>query len=139
MSIKIKKLDPDLPTPCRYRQHDRGLDLYARTAVLIEPHTTAIVPTGIAIELPIGYEAQVRGRSGLALAGVWCHFGTVDNGYTGEIMVILHNTNGEPFHIDRGDRITQLVVQREHALPVEVVEELSATERGSSGIGSSGK
>lgn len=139
MSIKIKKLDQDLPTPCRYRQHDSGLDLYARERTVIEPHSTAIIQTGIAIELPHGYEAQIRGRSGLALAGVWCHFGTVDNGYTGEIGVILHNTNDAPFMVDRGDRVTQLVIQRVFSLPVEIVEELSATERGQAGFGSSGK
>ena len=101
----------------------------------------ALVPTGIALELPAGFEAQLRPRSGLALKhGVTLlnSPGTIDADYRGEVMVLLVNLSQEPFTIRRGDRIAQLVVARVEHVEIKLVEELKATERGQGGFGSTG-
>ena len=121
-----------------------GADLRARVDAPIEllPGRRALVPTGISIELPLGYEAQVRPRSGLAAKyGVSClnSPGTIDADYRGEIGVILINLGQEPFVVADGDRIAQLVVSPVAWAVFERCEGLSGTERGSGGFGSTGK
>lgn len=121
-----------------------GADLRARVDAPIEllPGRRALVPTGISIELPIGYEAQVRPRSGLAAKfGVTClnSPGTIDGDYRGEIGVILINFGHEPFVVDDGDRIAQLVVSPVARAVFERSEGLTGTERGGGGFGSTGK
>lgn len=102
-----------------------------------------IVSTGIAADIPDGYEIQVRPRSGLALKHgitVLNTPGTIDSDYTGEIKVILHNVRDEAYKINKGDRIAQLVIGRVIKLPIEEVDEITKkTERGSGGFGSTGK
>jgi dUTP pyrophosphatase len=100
------------------------------------------VPTGLFIELPIGFEAQVRPRSGLALKhgiSVPNTPGTIDSDYRGEIKVILINLSNEPFKIESGDRIAQMVIQKYESISWEKVEQLSDSERGAGGFGSTGK
>lgn len=106
---------------------------------MLSPGVSQAVPTGIAIELPPGYEAQVRPRSGLALKhSVTCNFGTIDPGYRGEIRVVMFNLGQADYTIEKGDRIAQLVIARYEA--VEWVEdELSDSARGAGGFGSSGR
>jgi dUTP pyrophosphatase len=133
----------DLPLPERATPDAAGFDLRARldAPLSLEPGRRVLVPTGIAIALPEGYEAQVRPRSGLALRhGVTLLNapGTVDADYRGEIGVILINLGGEPFLIRRGDRIAQLVVQRLETCELCEVDELPATGRGAGGFGHSG-
>ena len=109
---------------------------------MLGAHERAVVPTGIAIALPEGYEAQVRGRSGLAAKyGVMPAngVGTIDADYRGEIGVILLNTSNTAFVVEPGMRIAQLVVARYERIDWEVVESLEETERGNSGFGSTGK
>jgi len=135
----------DLPLPAYASEGAAGLDLRAATpdgeTVEILAGERQVVPTGIAIALPLGYEAQVRPRSGLARRhGVTCLNtpGTVDSDYRGEIAVILINLGHEPFAISRGDRIAQLVVAPVARAAWRPVEDLDETGRGSGGFGSSG-
>ena len=117
------------------------MDLRAVEDVTLEPGTPRMVPTGLTIEVPPGFEAQVRPRSGLALKHAITipnAPGTIDPGYRGEIRVILLNLGREPFQIHAGDRIAQMIVARYEA--VEWVEgELAASQRGTGGFGSSGR
>lgn len=122
-------------------EEDAGMDLCAVADALLEPNIPQAVPTGLSIELPSGYEAQIRPRSGLALKhaiSVPNSPGTIDPGYRGELKVILINLGRQPYQIAKGDRIAQMVIAKYEA--VEVVEgELSDTARGAGGFGSSGR
>ncbi|GAL73804.1 deoxyuridine 5'-triphosphate nucleotidohydrolase [Nonlabens ulvanivorans] len=120
-----------------------GMDLRANleTAVILEPMERAIIKTGLFIELPIGYEAQVRPRSGLAAKKgitVLNAPGTVDADYRGEIGVILVNLSNEAFTIENGERIAQLIIAKHERAQWQKVEELSSTDRGAGGFGSTG-
>jgi dUTP pyrophosphatase len=143
MRVKIRRLSPDatLPLYAHGPQEDAGMDLRAIADAALEPGVPQAVPTGLAIELPPGFEAQVRPRSGLALNHAITlpnSPATIDPGYRGEIRVILLNLGREPYHVHRGDRIAQLVVARYE--PVEWDEsELNDTRRGENGFGSSGR
>src|SRR5262244_892162 len=115
MRIRVKKLHPDavLPAYAHGAEEDAGVDLRAVERVVLSPGTAQGVPTGIAIELPPGYEAQVRPRSGLGLKhSVTVNFGTIDPGYRGEIRVVMFNLSHTDYVIEKGDRIAQLVVAR---------------------------
>jgi dUTP diphosphatase len=141
MKIRIKKLHPDalLPSYAHGAEEDSGMDLRALERVVLEPHAAQAVPTGIAIELPPGYEAQIRPRSGLALKhSITVNFGTIDPGYRGEIRVVMFNLGRMGYTIEAGDRIAQLIVARYEA--VEWLEgELGDSARGTGGFGSSGR
>ena len=133
----------DMPIPQRGSVLAAGFDLRARLDAPreIPPGGRALVPTGIAIALPEGFEAQIRPRSGLALATGLTLLnspGTIDADYRGEIAVIAVNLGQEPVTLHRGDRVAQLVVQRLPRVVLEEVESLSATERGSGGFGHTG-
>jgi dUTP pyrophosphatase len=143
MKIRLNKLSPEatLPEYAHGPKEDAAMDLRSIATVVLAPGIPQAVPTGIAIELPSGYEAQVRPRSGLALKHaiiVANSPGTIDPGYRGEIRVILLNAGSSDYKIEKGDRIAQLVVARYE--PVEWEEgELSETVRGAGGFGSSGR
>ena len=132
-----------LTLPTYATEHSAGMDLSAalEEAIELAPGERALVPTGLAIALPEGYEAQVRPRSGLALkhgVTVLNSPGTVDADYRGEIKVILANLGNAPFTIERGMRIAQMVVARHEAVEWEVVDNLDETARGTGGFGSTG-
>src|SRR6204780_1917694 len=115
MQIRVKKLHPDaqLPVYAHGPAEDAGLDLRAVERVVLQPGIAQGVPTGLAIELPPGSEAQVRPRSGMALKhSVTVNFGTIDPGYRGEIRVIMFNLGRADYVIEKGDRIAQLVIAR---------------------------
>src|SRR5689334_4982857 len=143
MPFRIQRIDPAaaLPVYAHGPDEDAGMDLCAVEQVPLECGIPRLVPTGLVIELPPGYEAQVRPRSGLALKHAITMPnapGTIDPGYRGEIRVILLNLGREPYRIHAGDRIAQLIVARYEA--VEWVEEgLAASGRGTGGFGSSGR
>src|ERR1700736_648874 len=143
MNIRIKKLHSDatLPNYAHGPQEDAGLDLRAIERVVLEPGVAQAVPTGLAIELPPGYEAQVRPRSGLALKhGITMPNApaTIDPGYRGEIRVILLNLGPAAYTIEVGDRVAQMIVARYEA--IEWVEgNLADSRRGAGGFGSSGR
>lgn len=133
----------DVPLPQRMSAGASGYDLHAALdeAVTLLPGERRLIPTGLKIQLPEGYEAQVRPRSGLALKHgltVLNAPGTIDSDYRGEIGVLLINLGQEPVTVRRGDRIAQLVVQPVKDVQWRVVDELTDTERGSGGFGHSG-
>lgn len=135
----------DLPLPSYQTAGAAGLDLVAAlpaaTSLVIEPGARDIVPTGLCIALPAGWEAQVRPRSGLALkhgVTVLNAPGTVDSDYRGEIRVVLINHGREPFVIHRGTRIAQLVLARYERIAWGEIESLDDTARGQGGFGSTG-
>jgi dUTP pyrophosphatase len=141
--MRIKRLHPDAMVP-RYAhgpEEDAGMDLHSVEAVTLAPGETKLVATGLAIELPAGYEAQIRPRSGLALK----HSitlpnspATIDPGYRGEIKVILLNLGRQPFQILPGERIAQMVIARYEAVEWEEGD-LADSRRGEGGFGSSGR
>lgn len=143
MRIKIKRLRTDafLPEYAHGSSEDAGMDLRAVENATLEPGVPRAVPTGLAIELPPGFEAQVRPRSGLALSHAITlpnAPATIDPGYRGEIRVILLNLGREPYHLQRGDRIAQLVIARYQAIEWEEAD-LNPSRRGQGGFGSSGR
>lgn len=143
MNIAIKKLREQAVLPEYQTEQAAGMDVVAciDEAVTLEPHQRTIVPTGLAIALPAGYEAQIRGRSGMAAKfGVMPAngIGTIDADYRGEIGVILLNTSNEVFIIEPGMRVAQMVIAKYEKIAWEVVDELEVTERGVGGFGSTG-
>jgi dUTP pyrophosphatase len=140
---RVREDCSDLLLPERATVHAAGMDLHAAISdpVVLAPREIALVPTGLAIELPPGFEAQVRPRSGLAIKhgiGVLNSPGTIDADYRGEIKVILINLGKETFTIKRGDRIAQMVVTRHETVEWKEVPDLSETTRGAGGFGHSG-
>ena len=135
-----------LPLPAYQSTHAAGLDLLAavpeNVPLVLAPGKHAMVPTGLAIALPDGFEAQVRPRSGLAArhgVTVLNSPGTIDADYRGEIQVILINHGSEPFAIKRGERIAQMVIAPVVQAKLVAVAELSTTDRGTGGFGSTGR
>lgn len=143
MQIRVQRVHPAavLPAYAHGPEEDAGMDLCAVETVTLEPGIPRLVATGLTIELPPGFEAQVRPRSGLALKHAITipnAPGTVDPGYRGELRVILLNLGREAYRIQAGDRIAQMIVARYEA--IEWVETLLAdSERGTGGFGSSGR
>ena len=142
MDVLITRLDPGLPLPAYAQPGDAGADLVTAEDVDLAPGERALVRTGIAIALPVGYAAFVHPRSGLAAKhGVTLVNapGTIDSGYRGEIKVILLNTDAtRPVSLHRGDRIAQLVVQRVEHVSFREVTALPGSARGEDGFGSTG-
>jgi dUTP pyrophosphatase len=143
MQIRIQRIHPAaiLPDYAHGPKEDAGMDLCAVEDTTLEPRVPRLVPTGLTIELPPGYEAQVRPRSGLALKHAISMPnapGTIDPGYRGEIRVILMNLGPDPYTILAGDRIAQMIVAKYES--VEWLEEtLAESKRGAGGFGSSGR
>ncbi|MEA4987567.1 MAG: dUTP diphosphatase [Anaerovorax sp.] len=141
MKIKIKSISGLLP---QYEtEGSAGMDLRAHLdkSMILKPGERTLVPTGVFIELPFGFEAQVRARSGLAIKhgiGMVNGVGTIDSDYRGEIKVLLINMGKEEFPINDGDRIAQLVVARYERIEWEKTETLGETKRGSGGFGHTG-
>jgi dUTP pyrophosphatase len=128
--------------PVRATPAASGLDLFAclpGAASLVLGHHPVLIPTGIALEIPPGFDAQIRPRSGLSSKGVGVALGTIDSDYRGEVLVTMYVFGSQDsFSIRNGDRIAQLVLSRLAELPVVEAEELSPTARGSGGHGSTG-
>jgi len=142
LKVKVKLLRPHSKMPDRKHPGDAGFDLYADDQYSIWSHESTLVKTGIAIEIPFGYEAQVRARSGLASKnGVFAvnGVGTIDAGYRGELGVILSRVGSGPYVISRGDAIAQLVIQKLPDVCLIPAKELSESARGANGYGSTGK
>ena len=137
------EMDSDIPLPRYMTEQAAGMDLYAAVDedVIIEPGERRLIPTGIAIAIPKGYEAQIRPRSGLAFKngiGLLNSPGTIDADYRGEIELIAINLGDVPFTVKRGDRIAQMIVNRICHASLELVCELDTTKRGSGGFGHTG-
>ena len=145
MDINITVMDhaKDLPLPVYATEGSAGMDVHAAVDVTltIAPSQIVMVPTGLSMAVPRGFECQVRSRSGLAAKhGVFALNapGTIDSDYRGEVKVILANMSAEPFQVERGMRIAQLVVARHEHVQWNVVESLEETSRGDGGFGSTG-
>ncbi len=143
MKIHVTNRCEDLPLPERASEHASGFDLRAALdePLVLEPGQRSLVPTGISIAIPPGYEGQVRARSGLAVRNGIALVnapGTIDADYRGELRVILINLGEEMFTIQRGERIAQLVITPVLRVELERVDRLEETPRGAGGFGSSG-
>ena len=145
IDVKIKRVRDrgDIPLPRYMTSHSAGMDLYAdmEGEITLQPMERRLVPTGIAVALPDGFEAQIRSRSGLAINhGITLlnSPGTIDADYRGEISVIMINLSDKPFAIKRGDRVGQMVINRVYHAAWDKVEELEKTERGAGGFGHTG-
>lgn len=141
--IKILDNAKDLPKPQYMTKGAAGMDLYANieSIISIKPNDRILVPTGIKISLPNGYEAQIRGRSGLAInygIALAQGVGTIDSDYRGEIMVALANFSKDEFFINRGDRIAQMIINKVEIINFIEVDNLDKTQRQNGGFGSTG-
>ncbi|WP_042275568.1 dUTP diphosphatase [[Clostridium] dakarense] len=140
-TLKIKKLSEEAMIPNFAHKGDAGMDLYSIEEVVIPSNETRLIKTGISIQLPKNTEAQVRPRSGMALKHsitVLNTPGTIDEGYRGEICIILINHGKEEFVVTKGMKIAQMVVKPIYDINIEEVKELDNTERGKGGFGSTG-
>ena len=139
--IKVTKLHPAAILPTKATSGSAGFDLYAIEAAEIQPIPGgAALRTGIAVELPPGFEMQIRGRSGLAFReDIILHLGTIDQDYRGEILIKLWNLGATPFKIAPGERIAQAVIQQIEPVHLTEVSEISETKRGAGGFGHSGR
>ena len=145
MSVTVKfRMLPECRdlAPRKAHADDAAYDLRSRTDMTLPPGSTSLVPTGLFMEIPPGYEAQIRSRSGLALKhdlSLPNAPGTIDAGYRREVGVIIYNRGKEAFAVRRGDRIAQMVIAKLPEVELVEVEELGTTERGAGGFGSTGR
>jgi dUTP pyrophosphatase len=142
--LKIKRLRHNAKLPKRATPGSTGLDIFAcidrEGAIKLVGTQPKAIPTGIAIEVPMGYDVQIRPRSGLSSQGVGVTFGTIDSDYRGEVLITMYLFDpNATFEIRHGDRIAQMAISKVADLPLVEVEELSSTERGGGGHGSTGK
>jgi len=147
VEIKIKRLSAefeDIPIPSYATSGSAGMDIRAavKDEIIIEPSSIILVPTNLSVEIPKGYEIQVRPRSGLAAnhgIGILNSPGTIDSDYRGEIQIIMINFGKEKFAIKRGDRIAQLVVSKVYTANLTQSDDLNHSQRGKGGFGHTGK
>jgi len=139
MVVKIKLLHSLAKIPTRKYSGDAGYDLYSVECKTIPPRSIAEVQTGIAIELPKGYYAEIHSRSGLRLKGIFPPVGIIDEGYRNDLRVILYNFTDKPYQVNIGDRVAQLIVKPRVEVNFKQVSVLNKSERGSHGFGSTGK
>ncbi len=136
MKLKVK-LDPGAIMPTRAHETDAGLDLYSPERIVIFAGSRESIDTGVHVAIPEGYVGLITSKSGLMAKGITSR-GTIDCGYTGSIQAVLYNTGYERVVIEKGQKITQLVIVPIITPELELVDELEATERGNGGFGSSG-
>lgn len=147
IKIKVKRLSKDfldIPLPHYATSGSAGMDIRAavKEEVILHAGKVEMIPTNISVEIPVGYEIQVRPRSGLAAnysIGLLNSPGTIDSDYRGEVKIIMMNFGKEEFKIHRGDRIAQLIVSKVYTAKIEEAEELNSTKRGDGGFGHTGK
>ena len=145
--IALKWLDPkkdkDIPPPRYMTPHSAGMDICAavQASLVLHPGERTLVPTGFAMALPLGYEAQIRPRSGLAVGHgitILNAPGTIDSDYRGEVKIALIHLGEKPYTIERGERIAQMVIQKVSQVTVDIVDTLDETRRNHGGFGSTG-
>lgn len=147
VQVKIKRLSPefnDIPLPSYATQGSSGLDVRAAVSqdIILKPGSFELVPTNFSVEIPVGYEIEVRPRSGLAAEfgiGVLNSPGTIDSDYRGEVKIILFNFGKENFKISRGDRIAQMILSKVYSAQLVETENLQESTRGKGGFGHTGK
>ncbi len=136
--MKIK-LDEGAKMPTRAHNTDAGLDLYARETQIVPAKESAKFDTGVHVELPVGTVGMLKSKSGLNVKHGLTSEGVIDVGYTGSIVVKLYNNSGYDYRVEKGDKISQLVIMPILTPELELVESLEETDRGDNGFGSSGK
>ncbi len=142
VKIRIKKIRDNAVTPRYEHDGDAGMDLYAVEDSSLHPGERKLIPTGLQVEVPRGYEMQIRPKSGLALKHgitVLNTPGTVDSCYRGEVGVIMHNASDRDYEIKAGEKVAQAVIAKVEKAVIEEVEDLTQTQRGSGGFGSTGQ
>lgn len=146
MILKIKRIDTKLdnPLPIYATEHASGMDITSSSKddIILRPQTTELIPTNLILEIPVGYEAQIRPRSGLALKhniGILNSPGTIDADYRGELKILLTNFGNEPFNVKFGERIAQMVISKVEQAVIELSDELTDTARSSGGFGHTGR
>ena len=140
---RISQLTNDVPLPTYATQGSAGMDIYAAVTdeMIVKAGETTLIPTGFSMEIPVGFEAQIRPRSGLALKhniGLMNSPGTIDSDYRGEVKIVFTNYGKNDFTVKRGDRIAQMVVAQYERVEWEETHQLSETARGSGGFGHTG-
>lgn len=140
MNIQIKKLSSEAKLPTYANEYDAGMDLYAYETVTIQPHSRAVVPTGIAVAIPVGHVGLVWDKSGMATKyGLTTLAGVIDAGYRGEILIAVYNTSEQAYVAEAGKKIAQLLIQPVVCPTISEVDQLSNSARGERGFGSSGE
>lgn len=141
MLLKFKKLEADvigITSPAI--EGDAGYDIYCAAPITIAPHSAGCASTKIAIELPVGYWMEILPKSGLATKhSIAVHNGVVDNGYRGEVVILLYNHGDKPYSFAKNDKVAQGVIRKLHDFELTEVKNLSDTSRGHKGFGSTGK
>lgn len=141
VKVKVQRIKEDVALPRYAHEGDAGMDIFAAESVTIQPMERVLVSTGIKLEIPHGYECQVRPKSGLALNhGITLTNtpGTIDSGYRGEIRVIMMNLGKEPYKVEAHQKIAQLVFSKFESAELDETAELNGSNRGAGGFGSTG-
>jgi len=139
MKLKVKKMSPDAKLPLYGHKGDAGMDLFSSSECVLQKGEVYAVPTGIKVEIPMGYVGLIWDKSGVSLKSVHRLAGVVDAGYRGEIKVVMVNLGQDPFVIDKGMKIAQFLIQPIVEAEVVEVEDLEDSSRGEGGFGSTGK
>lgn len=139
MELKVKKIHKDGKLPLYQHQGDAGLDVFSCIHCVLGIGETKPIPTGIKVAIPEGYVGLLWDKSGISLKGVHRLAGVIDSGYRGEVKVVMVNLGNEPFIIEKGMKIAQLLIQKVTEVKVTESEELEETSRGDKGFGSTGK
>ena len=141
VTVRFVKLNSEIKAPKMMTQGSSGFDIEASDDAILWPNKPEIIPTGIGVEIPLGYELQIRPRSSLAGRGILLANspGTIDSDYRGMVGIILVWTGQGPYNIKKGDRIAQLVLQSVPVMELVEVDKLTATKRGIGGYGSTGR
>jgi dUTP pyrophosphatase len=140
-TIKIRKINEKAKTPEKKSLGAAAYDLYAAEKVLIRPNSVKAIGIGLVFEIPMGYKGEIYSRSGLALKGIFVanQPGKIDSDYRGQVKVLLYNSTSDSYYVDVGDRIAQFEIQRVTNFNFFETTELSDTDRGDGGMGSTGK
>lgn len=139
LTVRFKRLHPDAKTPSYAHPGDAGLDMYSLDEYTLNPQEQALIPTGIAMEIPVGYVGLIWDKSGLSTKhGLKTLAGVIDAGYRGEISVAIANVGSGPYTFKKGQKIAQMLIQKVEQAYFEEVQELSNTSRGAGGFGSTG-
>jgi len=139
MELKVKKIHKDSKLPLYQHQGDAGLDVFSCVDCVLEAGETKPVSTGVKVAIPEGYVGLLWDKSGISLKGVHRLAGVIDSSYRGEVKVVMVNLGNEPFVIEKGMKIAQLLIQKVTEVKVTESEELDETSRGDNGFGSTGK
>lgn len=140
MKLKVKKVHPDAKLPQYATTGDAGMDLFASEAITLNPGEFVAVPTGVAVEIPDGFAGLIWDKSGISIKnGLKQMGGVIDSSYRGEVKVGMVNLSQKEYTFEKGHKVAQMLIQKVEHVNIEEADELSATERGAGGFGSTGK